>query len=143
MARFFAAKQFAVVGASTDPLKFGFKVLKWYQQRGLPVIPIHPKELEIEGLKTYPSIKDIPDLKPEELSISIITPPKISQSVVKDALALGVNAIWLQPGAEDDGVRQIVQSEKAQEKVTLGGPCILVLGQGLLDEERKINPGRL
>jgi predicted CoA-binding protein len=39
---FFKATEFAVVGASADPTKFGNKVLKWYRYHQLPVIPINP-----------------------------------------------------------------------------------------------------
>lgn len=39
---FFLAKHFAVAGASTNPSKFGYKVLAWYKQHDLPVTPINP-----------------------------------------------------------------------------------------------------
>ncbi|KAI5475830.1 hypothetical protein MNV49_000794 [Pseudohyphozyma bogoriensis] len=134
---FFTAKHYAVVGASTDPAKFGNRVLRWYQSH-LPeqVTPINPKEKTIEGLDVLSSIKLLPD--PTTTSISVITPPAVTLGVVKEALDLGINAIWLQPGSEDTAVKRFVAvQEGAQQKVILGGPCILVLGAGLLDEEKR------
>lgn len=141
-ARFFASSRYAVVGASTDRAKFGNKVLRWYQAHGLPVSPINPTQSEIEGLPAFKSISDLPSPF-ADLSISIITPPHISLAVVREALALGVHSIWLQPGAEDDAVRRLVKEEKAEDWVTLGGPCILVLGGGLLDAQRAASGGKL
>jgi predicted CoA-binding protein len=39
---FFKAAEYAVVGASADPSKFGNKVLKWYRSQSLNVIPVNP-----------------------------------------------------------------------------------------------------
>ena len=38
---FLQTPRFAVVGASKDQNKWGTKILKWYQTRGLDVIPVH------------------------------------------------------------------------------------------------------
>ena len=38
---FLQIPHFAVVGASKDQNKWGTKILKWYQTRGLDVIPVH------------------------------------------------------------------------------------------------------
>ncbi|KAG9119436.1 hypothetical protein FRC07_005543, partial [Ceratobasidium sp. 392] len=61
----------------------------------------------------------------------IITPPKVSLAILKEGKELGIPAFWLQPGAEDDEVRKYVEEERLQDKVVLGGPCVLVLGDGL------------
>ena len=48
---FFSCQSFAVIGASTNRSKFGNKVLRKYIEKGLPVVPVHPKENQIEGVK--------------------------------------------------------------------------------------------
>ncbi|EMD33784.1 hypothetical protein CERSUDRAFT_56617 [Gelatoporia subvermispora B] len=127
---FLSSPKFAVVGASKDQTKFGTKVLKWYQNRNKDVTPVHPKEDELEGLNTIRSIADLPS--PTETSISIITPPKITLGILEQAKALGVPAVWLQPGAEDETVVSYIKENGLEEKAIYGGPCILVEGDGII-----------
>jgi len=119
---FLASPPFAVVGASSDRDKYGNKVLRCYQQHGLEVFPINPRASEIEGLKAYPSLESLP--KPVG-GISVITPPKITESVVQEAIRAGVTRIWMQPGA--DSPEAIRVAEAAGLEVIAGGPCLLVL----------------
>jgi len=128
---FLSAPRFAVVGASKDQAKFGTRVLKWYQARELDVVPVHPKEQELEGVKAVSQLSELPS--PKETSVSIITPPKVTLSILQAAHSLGVPALWLQPGAEDADVRAYIQATPGlEDKVILGGPCILVQGDGVI-----------
>lgn len=52
--------------------------------------------------------------------------------ILKEAKALGVPALWLQPGAEDDEVKQYV-NDNLSDRVILGGPCILVSGDKIAE----------
>ncbi|EIN11460.1 NAD(P)-binding protein [Punctularia strigosozonata HHB-11173 SS5] len=125
---FLSSPQFAVVGASKDQTKFGTKVLQWYQARSKPVTPVHPKEAELEGLPTVKSIAELP--APAETSISLVTPPKITLGIVQEAKKLNVPALWIQPGADDNSVRQWVEENGLSEKVVYG--CVLVEGDRVL-----------
>ncbi|KAI8843603.1 CoA-binding protein [Chytridium lagenaria] len=132
---FFAQKQFAVVGASADPSKFGNKVLRWYIDQRLEVVPVNPKSPEIESLKTITSLSGLAN--PTQTSVSVITPPGVTLNVLKEALSLGVPAVWLQPGCESAEVRELVEKEIGNKMVVLlGGPCILVLGEEALRTAR-------
>ncbi|KAF7322088.1 NAD(P)-binding protein [Mycena kentingensis (nom. inval.)] len=130
--KFLSASTFAVVGASKDTNKFGTKILNWYKERGMPVHPVHPRlqrESELEGIPTVASIADLP--APAETSISIVTPPKVTLSILESALALSVPALWIQPGAADDEVVAWIKENGMADRVVWGGPCILVLGDRL------------
>lgn len=94
---FLDCREFAVSGASTNRAKYGNKVLRCYAQNGRIVNPINPRAEEIEGLKTYSSVKDLPS---NLCGLSIITPPKITEQIVEEAIAFGIKNIWMQPGAE-------------------------------------------
>ncbi|OSD07035.1 NAD-P-binding protein [Trametes coccinea BRFM310] len=133
--KFLSSPKYAVVGASKDQSKFGTKVLKWYQARNIDVTPVHPKEEELEGLKTIRTIADLP--APTQTSVHIITPPKASHlhvtlGILEQAKALGVPALWLQPGAEDEAVVSYIKENGLEDKTIYGGPCILVEGDGIL-----------
>ena len=119
--RFLAQPSFAVVGASKDRSKYGNRVLRAYLQNGMPVSAVNPKADEVEGVAAHPSLTDLPD---PPAAVSVITPPHASLHVVEEAARLGIEHVWLQPGAEDEAVL-----ERAGElglDVISGGPCVLV-----------------
>jgi len=126
---FLGSPTFAVVGASKDQNKYGTKVLNWYKARSLNVIPVHPKEKELEGLETLRSIAELPS--PQETSISIITPPKVTLGILEQAKDLSIPFLWLQPGAEDQSVTEYIKNNGLSDRVIYGGPCILVEGDGI------------
>jgi len=119
---FLASNSFAVVGASIDRTKYGNKVLRCYQQHGKTVYPINARAAEVEGLKAYPTLAALP-VKVQ--AISVITPPAVTEQVVRDAAAAGVTHVWMQPGAESD--QAIQTAESLGLSVIAGGPCLLVI----------------
>lgn len=122
IARFLDAGSFAVVGASADRNKYGNKVMRCYQMKGLKVIPVNPKESAIEGVACVAAVSDLPD---EVTSISVITPPAITEKVVDEAIGRGIKNIWMQPGAESRTA--VEKCVKAGVNVIADGSCILVV----------------
>lgn len=118
---FLAEGPYAVVGASTNRAKYGNKCLRVYQQRGLPVYPVHPAQEEIEGLKAYASLSDLPE---EVRGVSIITPPQVTEKIVEEAGRLGIPYLWMQPGAESE--KALARAAELGIQTIAGGPCILV-----------------
>ena len=112
---------FAVAGASANRSKYGNKVLRAYLQRGYPVVAIHPTELSVEGTPTFPNLASA--TQPIE-SLSIVTPPSVTQQIVTEAIACGVKNLWMQPGAEHP--QAIASAQAAGLVVIHGGPCLLV-----------------
>lgn len=119
---FFQSEAFGVVGASTDRHKYGNKVLRIYQQKGLRAIPVNPKEREIEGISCVSSVTELPD---EVKSISVITPPQVTEQVVELAAGRGIRNIWMQPGAESDAAVEACRRHGIN--VIADGSCILVV----------------
>ncbi|PLX97348.1 MAG: CoA-binding protein [Desulfuromonas sp.] len=120
--QFLASPAFAVVGASSNRSKYGNKCLRCYQMNGRKVIPVHPLELEIEDLDCVASVTDLPD---EVESISIITPPRVTEKVVEQAAAKGIKNIWMQPGAESPTA--VKYCEEQGLNVIADGSCLLVV----------------
>ena len=119
---FLASPIIGVVGASTDRGKFGNKVLRCYLQHNYPTIPVHPAQAQIEGLAAVPLVAELPD---EVASISVITPPQITEKVVRQAVAKGIKNNWMQPGAQSDQALRYC----AEQGVNLiaDGTCVLVV----------------
>ncbi len=122
---FLAAQTYAVAGASLKREKYGNKVFRALLAAGRQAYPLNPAQEEIEGHRAYPSIADLP-LVPEALSI--ITPPLVTRQVVSDAIAAGVQHIWMQPGASDAEASQAAR--QAGINVIDNGSCILVVLAG-------------
>lgn len=120
--KFFASKAFGVVGASENRTKYGNKVLRCYMQHQKKVTPVNPNEEMIEGLAC---VADVSLLSDDVKSISIITPPKVTEKVVEQAIAKGIKNIWMQPGAESPAA--IKNCEKNNINVIGDGSCILVV----------------
>lgn len=120
--RFLASQVFGVVGASASRYKFGNKVLRCYLQKNYRAIPVNPTEKEIEGL---PCVAGIADLPPEVKSISMITPPAVTEQLVPLAIEKGIENIWMQPGAESPAAVKLCQEKGIN--VIADGTCILVV----------------
>lgn len=120
--RFFASPAFGVVGASSARYKYGNKVLRCYLQHGRKAIPVNPNEKEIEGVSC---VADIADLPAEVKSISMITPPEVTERLVPVAIKKGIANIWMQPGAESPTAVKLCREENIN--VIADGTCILVV----------------
>jgi len=120
--QFLSSPAFSVVGASTNRDKYGNKVLRCYQQNDRPVIPVNPKEKQIEGINCVASVADLPT---EVESISVITPPEITEKIVKQAAAKGIKNIWMQPGAESPAAVKYCAGQGIN--IIADGSCLLVV----------------
>jgi predicted CoA-binding protein len=120
--QFLESRAFGVVGASSRRHKYGNKVLRCYQQAGRRAIPVNPREPEIEGVTCVASALDLPD---DVKSISVITPPAVTEKVVQDAIAKGIENVWMQPGAENDA--SVAACRNAGINVIADGSCVLVV----------------
>jgi predicted CoA-binding protein len=89
----------AVIGASNAREKFGNKAVRAYLRQGWTVYPVNPTEKEVEGLKTYASITDIPG--PVERA-TLYLPPQVGLGVLDAIKAKGVSELYVNPGAESD-----------------------------------------
>ena len=91
-----------VVGASNNPKKFGYKIVKNLKEKGFNVIPINPNEKEILGLAVYSSISEFVKVNPSKKInwVDIVVPPKIALKVLQEINTLGLTNIWFQPGSE-------------------------------------------
>lgn len=89
----------ALVGASNDKSKFGNRIYLDLRSKGYNVVPINPKDENIEGDKAYTSIQmmeELPDI------VNLVVPPPIAMKVAQNAVELGVEYLWFQPGSESD-----------------------------------------
>lgn len=110
----------AVVGASTSPAKWGYRVYKALQGRGYRVYPVNPRAQQIDGDRCYPTLAALPE-QPDV--VSVIIPPKLGLALADEAASAGITRLWFQPGA--------ASPENVAHAASLGlrvvaGACVLV-----------------
>lgn len=144
---FGASRQYAVIGASKNPTKFGFKILSWYVSHNLPVVPVNPKERVILGTTVFANItellKSIVNKKKTEghdfsdkdgISLSFLTPPTITAETLEAISAFKdyqhvIRGIWFQPGSYDQQVLDKAKDIGLGEFIIEEDECILVRGE--------------
>jgi predicted CoA-binding protein len=91
----------AIIGASSNRLKFGNRAVRAFRRQGHTVIPINPNESEVEGLKTYASVLDVPGAID---MATVYVPPEIGEQVIEEIALKKIPEVWLNPGAESDAL---------------------------------------
>ncbi|MBN2334538.1 CoA-binding protein [Candidatus Bathyarchaeota archaeon] len=122
-------KSVAVVGASTDPFKWGYMLLNAIKQSGFEgeIYPINPKAEEIQGLKCYASVKDIG--APVDMAL-VVVPARFVPGVFEELKAIGTKgAVVITSGfseAGDEGkklIQQILQTAEGSTRF-IGPNCM-------------------
>ncbi len=112
--------QYAIVGATSNHDKYGYKVLKDLYDGGYRVVGVNPHYQIIDSIATYNNLKDIPD-KPDVAVIVI--PSKAGLHVLDEAKDANITKLWFQPGAESDEI--IRQAEELGLEIMADGSCIM------------------
>lgn len=113
-------KTWAVVGATDNTEKFGYKIFKVMKDAGFEVYPVNPGVSEILGEKCYPSLRDLP-VKPAV--VNVVVPPRVGEQIMKDCVDLGIQNVWLQPGAN---AASVVQLAKQLGLTVIDDACVMV-----------------
>lgn len=113
-------KVWAVLGATDNKDKFGYKIFKILKDAGYKVYPVNPGVDSILGDKCYPTLSALP-VKPD--AVNFVVPPKVGEPIIAECVALGIKNVWLQPGANGDNV---VNAAKKEELNVIHKSCILV-----------------
>lgn len=120
-------------------MKFGNRILKWYINHGLDIVPINPRAEQVCELRAFKTLNEyLESVKPggkKSVSVSVVTAPSVSYELfrgVKEARNEDkIAAVWFQPGSFDDRVVDFVRKEIGLgdgEAVISDGDCILVSG---------------
>ena len=116
-------RRWAVVGVSSNPVKFGNKIYFDLKNAGYDVYGVNPRLAELDGDKIYPTLKELPTV-PDV--VNVVLPPKLGEAVVDECVELGIQRIWFQPGAESDDV---VSKAEAAGMTVVHNACIMIQKQ--------------
>jgi predicted CoA-binding protein len=111
-----SVKTIAMVGASPDPTKFSYGVLRVLSETGYDLIPVNPKEAgsEIRGLKVYESLAQID--RPIDM-VEVFRSAEALLGVTREAIDVNAKVIWGQIGVRDDKAARL--AEDAGMKVVM------------------------
>lgn len=113
------SKTVAVVGASSNRQKFGNKALRAFRDEGYTVIPINPNEPEVEGLKTYSSVLEVPG--PIDMA-TVYVQPDVAERLLDEFEQKQIGEVWFNPGTETDAL----MAETRRRKMNAIYACSIV-----------------
>jgi predicted CoA-binding protein len=113
----------AVVGASKNRAKYGNKALRAYLAEGWTVFPVNPNETEIEGLRCYPSVLDIPEPLDR---VTLYVPPATGLQLLEEIAQKGCGELYVNPGAESP---EVLERARALGLQPIFACSILAVGQ--------------
>ncbi|MBU1237437.1 MAG: acetate--CoA ligase family protein [Gammaproteobacteria bacterium] len=137
---FLAPKSIAVVGASTDPTKRGYKAMLGLIKDGYPgaVYPINPKIDMVLGVKTFPTLESVPG--PIDLAL-ICTPAKTAPGLMEECCRKGVKgAVILAAGFRETGPEGAKLEQMTLDTARAGG--VRIIGpntSGMFNLHHKVN----
>lgn len=90
--RFLAARRLAVAGVSRHEKDFSRMLFRDLIKRGYDAVPVNPALDELEGRRCFARMQDI---APRVEAVLLMTPPKLTDIVVRDCAEAGVPLVWM------------------------------------------------
>ena len=106
----------AMVGASNDPTKFSYGVLRVLHETGYTMLPVNPRLAggKIRGLRVFGSLADI-DV-PVDM-VQVFRASSALKQITREAIDIKARVLWAQIGVRDDDAAQL--AEEAGLKVVM------------------------
>ncbi len=100
-------RRIAIVGASPNPRRPVFDVMRYLIDAGFEVIPVRPGGGEILGQQVVASLAEIQG--PIDL-VDVFRRGDAAPDIAREAVSVGADALWLQPGCVSDEAREIASA---------------------------------
>ena len=92
------AKTIAVVGLSDKPHRASYRIAHYLQQQGYRIVPVNPHVEQVLGEQAYPDLASVPGTVD---FVDIFRRSEYVGPIVDQAIARGVQTIWMQMGVSD------------------------------------------
>ena len=101
-------KTIAMVGASPDPTKFSYGVLRVLHEQGYTMKPVNPTEGvdEIRGLKVFKSLAEVDE--PIDM-VQVFRASHALPGIAREAIEVGAKVLWGQIGVFDEGAARLCE----------------------------------
>lgn len=123
--RFFNPRLIVVIGASDTegrPTTMNWRIVrKWADGKGVPIFPVNPNKATVDGLKSYPSVRDVPG--DVDVAVVLLGDPG---SVAADLGAKGVGfAVAFAGGFAEQGAAGEVRQEELLARYRAAGTRLI------------------
>jgi uncharacterized protein len=143
-----SAKTVAIIGASENPARASYFVLRYLRTHDYEVWPVNPSHASVDGLKSYPTLAalvaehGVPDV------VDVFRRPDALPGLVEEVIAVGAKALWLQYGvvnevaikrADAAGLTVVVdRCMKAEHARFSGGLSMAGMDSGVVTAKRRV-----
>ena len=99
----------ALIGASPNPERDSYKVMKFLIDKGYEVFPVNPNHADndILGKKCFSNLKDI---EQKIDMVDIFRAKEFVMDITLDAIKIGIDVIWTQEGIVDEQSSNIAKN---------------------------------
>jgi len=122
---FLRPRKMAITGVSRNPKKFGYQVYSALKKKGYEVYPVNPMATEIDGEHCYQNLSEIPS---HVSNVLILSSREKTIPIVKDAITMGMNNIWIQQKSDSPEAIEAALSGNAN---LVYGECILMFAENV------------
>jgi predicted CoA-binding protein len=137
-------KRIAMVGLSSNPFRPSHFAAIYLRSHGYDVTPVNPREKEVLGRESYPSLREVPG--PIEI-VDIFREPTAVPAIVEDAIAVGAKVVWMQLGvineeaadrAREAGLDVVMgRCVKIEHARFFGGLSTIGLNTGVISSQKR------
>jgi len=141
-------RRIAMIGLSSNPFRPSHFAAIYLMAEGYEVTPVNPREKEVLGRRSYPTLMDVPE--PIEV-VDIFREPTAVPEIVEQAIARQAKVVWMQLGviheeaaqrACDAGLEVVMdRCMKIEHARFFGGLNAVGLNTGVISAQRR--PRRL
>ncbi|NPV90162.1 MAG: CoA-binding protein [Firmicutes bacterium] len=121
--RFFSHPAFVVVGASRGGKGFGWTAYRELKKLGHKVFAVHREPGVYQGETFYGSVSEVPG---QPRAALVVIPREGAPDMVRELIDQGVEAVWLQPGAESEAAARACQEKGV---AVVNGWCIMMFAE--------------
>ena len=102
-------KSIAIVGASDNPVRPSYFVVKYLIAKGYKVFPVNPgiAGKALLGRMVYGGLKDIPE--PVDM-VDIFRNSQAALAITREAIAIGAKVVWMQLTVRNDEAAALAQA---------------------------------
>ena len=106
-------KSIAMVGASPDPTKFSYGVLRVLHEQGFKMYPVNPKPEveEIRGIRVYSSLAEIEE--PVDM-VDVFRRSEALHGIAQESIDIGAKILWAQIGVYDEDAAKLAEDAGLQ-----------------------------
>jgi predicted CoA-binding protein len=121
---FLGRKRLALIGVSRNEKDFSRLLFREFVRRGYDAVPVHPGAGEVDGRRCFAHLQDI---QPPVEAALLLTSPAVTDQVVEDCAAAGIQRVWMYRAAGAGAVsRKAVAYCESRGMGVIAGECPLM-----------------